>query len=186
MSVLRIVSRYAKSLFDLAEAEGKLDKVHEDIMYTWEVAKVDDFKRFLKSPVISITKKEDVFQGIFASKVEPVVLKTFDAMIEHKREAYLADFCRTFHLMYNNVKKISSARLISAVALSDETVNDLLEVFKSKGLIQQQVELVKEVNPAIIGGFILEFDDKVYNSSVAYKLENLRKNFSENLYTKNI
>lgn len=188
MSVLKIVSRYAKSLFDLAKADGKLDKVHQDIMYTWEVTKLEDFDRFLKSPIISTERKKGVMKAIFADKanVEPVVVKTFNALLEHKREIYLSDFCRTFHLEYNKEQKISAARLISAVELSEETVTELLDVFKAKGFIEEKVELIKEVDPAIIGGFILEFNDQVYNSSLAYKLENLRKNFSENLYTKNI
>lgn len=186
MSVTKIVSRYAKSLFDLSKANGNLDKVHDDVMYAWEVAKTEDFEDFLKSPLIPIEKKENVFKAVFGDKVEANVLRTFDTMVEHKREVYLTDFCRTFHLMYNASQHISSARLVSAVELSDAVVEDLLAVFKSKGLVQQQVELVKAIDPSIIGGFILEFDDQVYNASVAYKLESLKKKFSENLYTKNI
>jgi F-type H+-transporting ATPase subunit delta len=186
MSVTKIVSRYAKSLFDLSKADNTLDKVHEDVMYAWEVAKTEDFRDFLKSPLIPVEKKENVFKAIFGDRVEASVLRTFDAMVEHKRESYLVDFCRAFHLMYNESQHISSVRLVSAVELSEGVVEDLLAVFKSKGLVQQQVELVKAVDPAIIGGFILEFDDQVYNASVAYKLESLKKKFSENLYTKNI
>jgi len=173
-------------LFELAKEANKLETIHENIMYAWEVAKVPDFKDFLKSPIISTEKKEKVFKAVFEDKVEKVVLRTFYVMTEHQREAYLTDFCRTFHLMYNREKHISSARLISAVQLSDETVNDLLKAFKDKGLLESEVELVKEIDADIIGGFVLEFNNQVYDASVQYKLEQLRKKFSENLYIKNI
>lgn len=185
MSILRIVSRYAKSLFDLAKAEGKLDKVHDDVMYAWNIAKNEDFSDFLKSPIIPLHKKIDVLDSFFA-KLDPTFLQTLHIITNHKREAYIGDFCRAFHLLYNKEKHISSVRLTTAVELSNETVNDLLDTFRAKGLLEAQVELVKQIKPSIIGGFVLEFDDKIYDASLSHKLEQMKKNFSENLYTKNI
>lgn len=185
MSVLRIASRYTNSLFSLAEEEGNLDKVHENVMYIWEVAKVKDFANFLKSPIISAHKKENVFEAVFANKVEPIVLKTLRVIAEHRREPYLIDICRAFHFMYNSSRKISSARLITAAAVSETVANEILENFKTKGLLEAQVELDTKVDPSLIGGFILEFNNQVYDASIAYKLDQMKTQFSENLYIKN-
>lgn len=185
MSILRIVSRYAKSLFDLAQTQGKLDQVHDDVKNAWEVTKNEEFKDFLKSPIIQIDKKEGVIDAVFANSDQDLV-RTFHVMIAHKREAYMGDFCRAFHLMYNKEKHVSVVRLTTAVELSDGTVNDLLDTFKAKGLLEQKVELIKTINPSIIGGFILEFDGQVYNSSLLHQLDQMKKQFTENLYTKNI
>ncbi len=185
MSILRIVSRYAKSLFELAIQDNNLDEVHEDVMMAWKVAQQDDFAAFLKSPIIPVQRKKAVINKVF--EASPTHLRnTLNVMIEHKREAYMSDFCREFHLMYNKRNKVSSAQLITAAPMSEATVQDILTVFKNKGLLEQDVELVEKVNPEIIGGFILEFDGQVYNASLANKLEAMRKQFSENLYTKNI
>ena len=185
MSILRIVSRYAKSLFDLAVQENTLDQVHDDVMTAWKVAKQEDFEAFLKSPIIPEEKKKAVINKVFANS-QASLRNTLNVMIEHKREAYMSDFCREFHLMYNKRNKVSSAQLITAVPMSATIVEDLLAVFKDKGLLEQQVELVQKVDPSIIGGFILEFDGQVYNSSLLNKLEDFKKQFSENLYTKTI
>jgi F-type H+-transporting ATPase subunit delta len=107
-------------------------------------------------------------------------------MINHKREAYIGDFCRSFHLMFNKEKHVSAVRLIMAVELSDKIVNELLDTFKEKGMLEKEVELVKDIDPSIIGGFILEFDGRVYDASLTHKLEQMNKKFSENLYIKNI
>jgi len=40
------------------------------------------------------------------------------------------------------------------------------------------------LNPDLIGGFVIEFDDKLYDASVAHKLELLRKEFSVNQFEK--
>lgn len=185
MSILRVVSRYAKSLFDLAKAEGKLDKVHDDVMNAWEVAKNKEFDAFLKSPIIPLAKKINVIDAVFV-KSDQMMVKTFHVLADHKREAYLGDFCRAFHLLYNKEQHVSAVSLITAVELSDATVNELLDTFKAKGLLEQTVELKKVIDPSIIGGFVLEFDGQVYDSSLAHKLEQLNKKFSENLYIKNI
>jgi len=187
MSILRIVSRYAKSLFDLAKSEEKLDKVHDDVMTAWEISKQKEFQDFLKNPIVSTEKKKDVFKAVFTkSNAETMLIRTFEVLVEHKREAYMGDFCRAFHLLYNKEKHVSAVRLTTAVELSDEIVNELLDTFKDKGLLEKDIELVKDVKPSIIGGFILEFDDQVYNASLAYKLDQIKKQFSDNLYTKNI
>jgi F-type H+-transporting ATPase subunit delta len=185
MSILRIVSRYATSLFDLSKTEGQLDQVHEEVMNAWDVVKHDDFKAFLKSPVISVTKKKKVLESVF-DKFDKNLLNTFLVMTTHKREAFIGDFCRAFHLMFNKEKHVSAVKLISAVELSEQTVNELLDTFKNKGLLEKKVELVKAIDASIVGGFILEFDGRVYDASLSYKLEQLNKKFSENLYIKNI
>ena len=45
---------------------------------------------------------------------------------------------------------------------------------------------ISEIDPSIIGGFILEFDGKVYNASLLHSLDQLKKKFNENLYIKNL
>jgi F-type H+-transporting ATPase subunit delta len=42
----------------------------------------------------------------------------------------------------------------------------------------------QRVNPELIGGFVLEFDQKRYDASVANKLDVLRNNFTKNFYIK--
>ena len=185
MSISRIASRYANSLFELAQSEGKLDKVHQDILYVREVTLLPDFASVMKNPLIKEEKKEAIFHAVFHNKVEKVTLNTLMIMAEHNREAYLLDFCRIFHFMFNEEKHISTVILTTAVEMSKPMVDNILAEFKANGLIQAEVELSTKVDPSIIGGFILKFKDQVYNASIAYKLDQLRTKFSENLYIKN-
>jgi F-type H+-transporting ATPase subunit delta len=185
MSITRIASRYAKSLFDLAKNEGKLDKIHQDVLYIREVAVLPDFAAVMKNPLISEDKKEAIFIALFQDKVEKLTLNTLMIMAEHNREAYLLDICRTFHLLYNEEKHVSAVTITSAVELSKNAVDNILAEFKTKGLIESNVELNIKIDPSIIGGFILQYKDQVYNASIVYKLNTLRAKFSENLYIKN-
>jgi F-type H+-transporting ATPase subunit delta len=46
------------------------------------------------------------------------------------------------------------------------------------------LEIVTQVDPELIGGFVLQFDNKRYDASIAHKLDELRSAFSKNLYIK--
>ena len=73
------------------------------------------------------------------------------------------------------MKNVSSVTLTSATALSA----DALEAIKSKlitdGTLSKNIEFQTKVDASLIGGFRLEFGDKLYDASVAYKLEQLKK-----------
>jgi F-type H+-transporting ATPase subunit delta len=154
-------------------------------LYIREVARLQDFAAVMKNPLISEDKKEAIFSALFQDKVEKLTLNTLMVMTDHNREAYLLDICRTFHLLYNEEKHVSVVTITSAVELSKTSIDNILEEFKSKGLIESSVELNTKIDPSIIGGFILQYKDQVYNASIIYKMNTLRAKFSENLYIKN-
>ncbi len=149
------------------------------------MARLQDFAAVMKNPLISEDKKEAIFSALFQDKVEKLTLNTLMVMTDHNREAYLLDICRTFHLLYNEEKHVSVVTITSAVELSKTSIDNILEEFKSKGLIESSVELNTKIDPSIIGGFILQYKDQVYNASIIYKMNTLRAKFSENLYIKN-
>ena len=45
--------------------------------------------------------------------------------------------------------------------------------------------MTTEVDEGILAGFILKYDDKLYDASVSKQLETLGKEFSKNTYIKN-
>jgi len=42
------------------------------------------------------------------------------------------------------------------------------------------IQLDTKIDPVLIGGFIIEFDGKLYDSSVAYQMNKLKHSFSNN------
>jgi len=52
------------------------------------------------------------------------------------------------------------------------------QVKKTDGF--QHVELQEKVDPALIGGFVLQVGDKLVDASIAYDLKNIAKQFESN------
>jgi F-type H+-transporting ATPase subunit delta len=186
MPILRIATRYAKSWFELAQEANELKKAYEDVRAIRKMCDVDDFSDFLKSPIIDKHKKTEVLEKLLAGKACSVTLKTIKVIMEHGRGLYLRDICRSFRTLYYEVCHISRARLITAAPITDTTAQNLVVEFQKSGMLQPEVELERIVKPEIVGGFILEFNNQVYNASIAFQLEQLNIKFSKNLYTKNL
>lgn len=186
MSVQRIASRYAKSLLDLAVDQNKLERVLEDVQSFQEVSKIRDFKLMIKSPVIHAAKKADIMTKLFGDKYDKLTMAFLHILCTKNREAYLPEIAAEYIDQYKKLKKISEVKIISANPLSDAAVKAIHDKLKSSSYTNDNVEITTEVDPDLIGGFVIQFDDKLYDASIANKLNDLRKEFDENLYISQI
>ena len=178
MSIQRIASRYAKSLLELAQEGDKLDRVKDDITSFIEVCDVNDFQLLLKSPIVHTDKKQGVFKRLFDGSYDSLTLAFFDIILRKGREEFLPEIAEEFLHQYREIRKIAAISVTTAT----EMTSDQKEAIKSKIIAAsdavETVDLDAQVDAEIIGGFILEFDDKLYDASVAHKLNEARKMFS--------
>jgi len=179
MSAQRIASRYAKSLIDLAVEQNCLEDVKGDLEnFQSLVADSREFHLLLKSPIVSGTKKQAILKEAFEGKYNPLTLGFMNLMISKGREQYLAEAAQEFDAQYKSMKNISAIKLITATKMSDAEVEAIRQKMLSSTETASNVDITTEVNPDLIGGFVIEFDDKVYDASVAHKLAKLRKQFA--------
>ena len=90
MGGIRIASRYAKSLLDLANEQGKLDRAVDDIKLFQDAVSNCDLLLMIKSPIINADKKRSVFKAIFDGKVDELTAAFFDIIIKKGREGFFA------------------------------------------------------------------------------------------------
>ncbi len=72
--------------------------------------------------------------------------------------------------------------VITAAEMSDAVLADLKKKLLESEVTSDNLEILTKVDPNLIGGFVLEFDNKRYDASISHKLEELRSAFSKNLY----
>lgn len=186
MSVQRIASRYAKSLIDLAQERGKLERVLEDVQSFKEVTKNRDFLLMLRSPVVKADTKEKVFNQLFKGKYDDITMAFLQILLRKGRESQLAEIANEFIIQYRAIKHISTVKLTTAAPMSEGTVKSIHDKLADSSSTDQNVDLVTAVDPNLIGGFVIEFEDKLYDASVAHKLNQMKKNFKGNLYISQI
>lgn len=181
MSAGRIASRYARSLIQLAEEGQKLDRVLEDVeAFRGLITDSKDFRNFIKSPIIQVSKKKNILAQLFDQKFDDLTVKFLQLLTQKQRESLLPEIADEFVLQYRNKKGISTAVITVADELSDATYELIKEKLEKSGIAFSKVELTIQKDPAIIGGFILEMGGQIYDASVTHQLHELKKNFRSN------
>ncbi len=183
MSVIRIATRYAKSLLDLAVENNKLDPIYSDILYFEQVTQSREFVLMLKSPIIKADKKVSIIKTIFEGKIDSITYSFFEIIVKKTRENYLPEIAAAFVDQYNLHKGIRKAKITTASAI-DETLKASIEKTILESTDSKQIDLETVVDDEIIGGFVLQYDDKLFDASVARKLDLLKKEFNKNTYIK--
>jgi F-type H+-transporting ATPase subunit delta len=178
----RLAARYAKSLLDIAVEQNQLDRTLSDVKLLSEVCNQSrDFTNVLRSPVIKADKKDAVIEAVLGNRLAPLTKAFISLLVNKGREATLPEIAKAFIAQYKELKHIKTVRLTTAAPVSDAVKQKILQRATAT-LDNNQVELVEMVNPDIIGGFVLEMDDKLFDASVLRDLKDVRTQFMKNMY----
>jgi len=186
MSAIRLATRYAKSLLDTASEEGTLSEVFEDISgISKAFSDSVQLKGVMKSPVIEKKKKHEILDALFNGKVNKTTLTYLNSVVEKGREGFLPEIASSFLTQYNSNKEIISADLISATEVTDSLKSQVIDILKKK-TGAKTVNMAIKVDPSLLGGFVLKYNDKLYDTSISGKLVKLRNEFKDNKYIKKL
>ena len=178
MSEHRVANRYAKDLITLAQEQGLLDEVHEDMqMFSRICIENRDFTLMLKNPIIRNYMKLHILKEIFEGKVHAITTSFLNIITRKNREMLLPEITKKFHLQYNVINEISMANVATVFAL-DDTLRDEFKHLIGKFTGQGAVELEEEINEELIGGYVLKLDGKQIDESLKGKLNELKLKFS--------
>ncbi len=169
---VRVARRYAKALVEVLPEE-KLEKVLEEVKTINQL--IDDRAiRYFKSPVVAVEKKKSLMEQIL-SKIEVMeeLRRVLLLMAEKNRLGILREFVSEFESLVDAKLGIVKAEITSATELDENT----LEKIKTKieELFGKKAEISVNLDPSLIGGFVVKVADKVIDASVKTQLENLKK-----------
>jgi len=139
-----------------------------------------------KSPIVNTSKKTAVVQELFGKQFDKSTMAFINIILNKGREAYLPEIGKEFIAQYKKLKEVSEVRLTTAVPLNEDAVEKIKAELLKSSETGKNVEFTTQVDPEIIGGFVLQFQDKLYDASIAHKLELLKKEFSGNTFKSQI
>jgi F-type H+-transporting ATPase subunit delta len=178
----RLAGRYAKSLIDLSQEKGQLETVYKDMRYLQQVVKQSrDFVVLMKSPVIRADKKNAILDAVSKDKLSDLT-KAFNRLLVTKgRESVLPEVVNAFIDQYNAIKGIHKVKLTTAVEASEDLKQSMISKLKSEAGLDI-VELETKVDPSLVGGFVLEFNNNKVDASILRDLKDVKKQFLRNDY----
>lgn len=184
MSVTKLASRYAKSILDLAIETGKLDEVLKDMRFI--NAAIDGNREFylmLKSPIVHGDKKMQVVLNVFHDRISEITENFISILMRKNRESYLPEIIDEFITQYNKYKHITPVKIITAQNISPELQTTILNKLRSTAGLEE-IELTTEVDDTLIGGYILQWEDKLIDNSISRGLAILKDEFDNNDYVR--
>ncbi|QHL87870.1 ATP synthase F1 subunit delta [Nibribacter ruber] len=181
MSDVRVASRYAKSLLELANERGQLEQVYADmLLFTKAVTETRDLHLVLQNPIVKHDKKLAILTSIFSGKVTELTLAFFKILTQKNRETILETVATEFVTQYNEIKGIQKATVTTAVPLTDELRATFQNMVRERS--GKTVDLKEVVNPAVVGGYVLRIGDEQIDNTVRAKVQKLKNKFKENPY----
>jgi F-type H+-transporting ATPase subunit delta len=185
MSEIRVASRYAKSLLELAQEKNILEDVYQDMeLFSKTVNDNRELLLVLKNPIIHADKKLAILTALFQKRVSNITMIFFELVIKKNRERYLTEVADQFVAQYNDIKGNIPATVTTTFPLNDGLRTQFRTLIKEA--TGKDAHLKEEINPDIIGGFVLKMGDKQVDESIRAKIEELKANLIDKSYIKTI
>ena len=171
---LKISKKYAQALFEASNEADALDIIYNDLIFTEETIRTNiELSDFLASPIIKQEDKKDVINKLFKIHVNKITLDFLFLLIEADRIDIIKDVLNQFSTIYNSIKNIVKPIIKSAIELNEIQKNAIEVKLQSK--LNKRVEPDYVVDSEIIGGLVIELDDKTIDCSLKNKFDNMQK-----------
>lgn len=179
----KVARRYAKSLFGLALERNVADVIYQDMELLHNTcASSRDLVALLRNPIVQGDKKAAIIKALFSTKVNELTNAFMNIVIDKGRESDLNGIAGAYIQLFKDFKGIVTAHIATPVALDPTMRETILKMLnKAKG---DKVELIEEIDPSLIGGFVLTVGDEQHDTSISRKITMLRREYNINLYVK--
>ena len=178
-----LATRYAKALLGLALEQNKLEDVHASMSAFASLTNESrELSNLFRSPIIKADKKVNIVNALAEKLGTDDMSKGFiNLVINKRRDVFLPEIFTAFQEQYKVHKNIGSVELTVAHELSDEMKNTIIESIKSQ-LNGQEIDLKINVDEKLIGGFVLESNNNLFDGSIARDLKDIKDQFLKNIF----
>lgn len=174
MSDFNVSSRYANALLAVANETKQFDVIAADIdMVLKCFLTVKELKVAINSPIIKQEKKLQIIEALFKDKVCDKTFEFLKFVIKKNRETLLINIFKRFIEIKNQKLGLADIKVKVAFDLSEELKGKLKSTLEN--LTNKKVTLNLNIDEKIIGGFIAEHEDTVYDASIKHSLDLLKK-----------
>jgi F-type H+-transporting ATPase subunit delta len=165
----RVAGIYAQTLLDLAQEAQTVGPVAADLDAIATLLTQDpSFGAFLASPYFDEDTKKDLLRKVLAGHVQRLTLNFLLVMIDHGRGTLLPLIVNRFTQLYRRYQGYETVEVTVAKPLDpsqrEKLLRDLAESLKMK------VDLDVHVDPAILGGVVIRYNENMLDNSVRGRL----------------
>lgn len=172
-------TRYARALL-LYALEQKLAPQVYDEMKTLADAflRVPALRQALQNPILSSVEKQKLMEDAAGGSVSIPMCRFFELVVRQRRESLLQRMAWQFIKLYHQHFHIFHLHLTTAVEATNTIRQRIVQLIRQV-VPDAQVDLQDEVDPDILGGFILQLDHQIIDASVRSQLDDLQRKLTD-------
>ncbi len=168
-----LAGRYAAALYDLAGEQGHVTAVETDLdTLAAAVRESDDLAALLKNPQVTREAAAKAVDAVAALlKLSPLTRNFLGVLAANRRLASLPDVVRAFTAIAAAARGEVTADVTTAHPLNDEQLAALADKLKARE--GRAVKIKAHVDPAILGGLVVQIGSRMIDSSIRTRLNSL-------------
>lgn len=170
MLALKIASRYAEALFDIAQQKGQTEKWEQELASLATLLDaMPELREVLTHPEIPYARKEKLMRR---GKVAPDIMAMLFMLLKRGHDPDIAAIHKVFLDLWNKARLVLPVRVTSATSLSESQALSL-----SASLAKQtgaKIQLHQEIDDSLIAGMVITIGDRVIDASAQSALNSLR------------
>jgi F-type H+-transporting ATPase subunit delta len=168
---------YARSLFEVAREEGKLDELREQLgQFADALDQNRELAVFFFSTYFSSKEKQDGLERLLDG-AEKTFLNFLKLLIENHRMPVIFRTRQQFERMWERENQLLPVDITSAIELDQETTENLGRTIGERA--GRKVRLAAHVDPDILGGIVLRVGNSILDASIRNRLEQLRRHVAQ-------
>lgn len=165
-------SRYAQALFELAVQQDQAEPWAAELDFMAAALQDGEFNAFLKHAEVPLERKIAALSAVLP-EVDPLVRNLGALLITRNAVDTVGDVAIGYRRRLDARLDRQQVAVTTAVELNAEETEQVRQFVA--GLIRKEVALTARVDPAILGGIIIQIGDRLLDGSARAKLEGLRK-----------
>lgn len=167
---------YSKALVEMVRDNViSFENLSKDLATVSEILETSqDLRLTLENPTVSEEVKSQIVEEVFKNEVHPQVVSFLKVLIDKNRFSEFSQIKADYEIKLDDVNKIQAVEITSAVELSEEYRERILQKLSEK--LQKNIRPNWKVDENIIAGLIYRINDNVIDTSIKSKLDKLNKN----------
>ena len=168
-----ISKEYGTALFMLA-CEVQEQQSYGEALETIKNAFLENpqYQELLASPGVPLDDRLRVIDTVFADRVPEHILSYLKLLCEKGRIPYFMESVQEYNALLDASKQLSNAKVTSAVELTENEKQKLIT--KLETIVKGKVHAEYFVDANLLGGFIVEMDGKIMDSSLRNRLHEIK------------
>lgn len=175
-----IPQRYAKALYKFAAADGNTEAVYREMKNVAAAFSSNpELEKVMANPYVDREDKKTLLLKAAGKNPGDAYSRFVSLVLDHHREEFAHLMALAYCGIYRRDHNVSQVKITTAAQLPPSEMDKLKEVVQ-KAFPGVTFEYETALDPALIGGFVIDVDSTRLDASISSELEQLRQNLSSN------